>query len=51
MCDDYAIIRIPKGLASKINLVAVHELQEYNTVTEFVIEAARKELKSRKMTK
>jgi hypothetical protein len=43
--NDCVIIRIPKGLASKIDRLAVHKLQEYNTVTEFVLEATRSKLK------
>lgn len=43
--NDYALIRIPKGLASKINHIAVHKLKDYNTVTEFVLEATRSKLK------
>lgn len=44
--NNCVIIRIPKGLASKIDRIAVHELKEYNSVTEFVLEATRDKLKN-----
>ncbi|HYT44534.1 MAG TPA: hypothetical protein VEP90_19545 [Methylomirabilota bacterium] len=42
--EETAIIRMPSGLAEKINEIAVHKLKNYNTVSEFVIDAARRYL-------
>lgn len=44
MSDEERYVRIPTGLAEKINEIAVHKLRSHNTVTEFVVEATRKQL-------
>jgi hypothetical protein len=46
MSDEERFVRIPAGLAEKINEIAVHKLRSHNTVTEFVLEATRRHLES-----
>lgn len=41
---EVAVVRIPVGLAEKINEIAVHKLRQYSSVSEFVIESTRQKL-------
>ena len=46
MSIKYSSIKIPRGLADKIVAEAIQKLGTYRTVSEFVIESARRQLEN-----
>ena len=46
MAVKYASVKIPQGLADKIDEIAIQKLGTYRTVSEFVIESSRRHLDS-----
>ena len=46
ICGKYASIKIPKGLADKIVAEAIQKLGTYRSISEFVIESARRHLEN-----
>ncbi len=46
MAVKYASVKIPRGLADKIVAEAILKLCTYRTVSEFVIESARRQLEN-----